>query len=259
MQALPESVRLQMLDAIGMPAFVPRYQFPLAQPSQVLIAVEPAAQESTASAVLGDVKAANGEPDGRSMAARVLALQTGADAEPTVTQADTEVIPAVEPKADFAALATTLGAEALPDSANLALLEAGRDFFIIDQIPERQVFSKYQTWFLQEVLFAYGLNVASLSDEQLRWPLKNMPALDAPGQALLELLQGKVQALSPDLKAVLILGQELAPFAKALAGSSSADVIYCPLSSAQVMMQPQLKANMWRDLQALKRFAASKT
>lgn len=283
-RVLEEAVRLQMLDAIGMDALIPRYQLPGATPSEIVavpqanasaassnaglaadlnlglnVETAPSQQANSAQAVQPNTQVSEQQS---SMAARVLAIQAGSDtgqSNDAALQTPSSEAPATQAaasgKVDFGAMAGDLGAQTLPASANLALLEAGREFFIVDQIPERQVFSKYQTWFLQEVLFAYAIRCQELNDEQLRWPPKNMPPIDEPGRALLELLQGKIQALSPDLKAVLVLGNGLAGLAKALDQSSDVEVLFCPLSSAQVMMQPQQKAQMWQQLQALKTLA----
>lgn len=258
---MQEMARQQALKAMGVAVLLPRYQLPGAAISSVLEpallqqASEPSIDEYTSVSTTDDTA------NTASMAARVLALQTQTSETweaPAAISNEPPPSAAHSPEASRSSFDVlenlSLGVSA---KANLALLEAERDVFIIDQVPEGQVFSKYQVMFLSDVLLAFGLHTqTALKDEQLSWPPRYMAgAVQEAGQALVELLQGKIQALSPQLKGVIILGQGLDQLANALASvSDSVNVLYSPYSSAQVMMNPEYKVQLWHSLQGLQQW-----
>lgn len=269
---MQEAVRQQALQAMGVPVLQPRYQLPGAAASSVLaepVLVKPVAE---AAAQLPDKPAAQGvKPDVEakaSMAARVLALQAEASSgshDPATIVDETEhpyEAASYQPERMPVVASDVLQNLGLsPEAkANLALLEAGRDIFIIDQVPDGQVFSKYQVLFLSDVLAAFDLRTQALKDEQLRWPPRQMAQIGQADQALIELLEGKIQALSPQLQGVIVLGNGLELLSQALAAKcESVKVVYSPYSSAQVMMNPEQKVHLWHSLQALAQWQVNTT
>jgi hypothetical protein len=240
---LNELQRQAYLGAMGVDVYYPRLQ---------LVAAKPSVQCEMP--VLADVAAAPGVKPAQDDTRRVERLASVSELLDIAVKHDS----VVEPKA---ATATTTAPPEETPSFNLSVTVVPGSLLVVDDCDPGQLHSRDYQVLLQNIVNALGLGQQAINSQSFQWPeaMKghNDQSPAAAGQALQAYLARQLEL--GETRYLLIMGDAARRFA---VNTELADGILSPhadqavqqlltLSACRMLSEPELKRDLWQQLQPL--------